>query len=156
MAETIHSLVISRWIKQGATESSISAVSRYLSQIESIIRTLPKNDRDAAKQILLEISNTTLKEFLANYDCNSASRVISILYQAILTQHKVFYESLISYKHDTSNITMRKPFECQVWNQSYLIPLIFQFLDLTSLINCSLVNIKWFRFNFNIFVWCWY
>lgn len=131
MTESVQCLVISRCIKQDGQ------------RIDEIVNQLPFEDKKAGNQILQEISDTTLSNFLANYDPNTY-HLLNLLYEVTVTKYKIFYESLVSYKHDKSLITSTKPFECQVWSQPHLIPLTFQYLDLKSLIQCSLVNVKWF------------
>ena len=106
-----------------------------------------KQTQSECESILYLLKQYNIHGYMRNYYHDSQCDTIDLIfYEIIVKHHGNDYYNLISM---SSNININQ-FECQVFNQHDLVPEIFQYLDLKSLNNCSLVNFIWLYHSFNI------
>ena len=106
-------------------------------------------DDDETSQIILNLKQHGIKQYMNNYYKNNQHDSIQTIYNVLISQFDTEWSQLQQNLKSNPDKNI-KPFEYQLFNQRDIVPCIFQFIDLKSLVNASLVNITWLLNAFNI------
>ena len=117
---------------------------------------------DKAKQILTFLSATNIQQFMMTKYNHDNDKIISIIFNKLITNYPNEYNLIVSFenncipanncndKSDKIKTIASRYYENKLFNQTDLIPKIFQFLPFGSLNVCCLVNSIWLYHSYNI------
>ena len=119
------------------------------------------NDKKSCRQVLSLISKHGIKEYLSQYHISSFCNTIDIIFTNIILEnysqeyHNILTSTSINVntqlQDEKSNVSsLSNEFRYLLFNQTDLMSQIFQYLELTELNNCSIVNFIWLVHAFNI------
>ena len=126
--------------------------SHSSNQIDILSQLSNEIDKAQCEQILTNLEKYKINKYMSNFYHDSQCGTIELIFRDIILKHYTneYQNEILMSPKNSINISMNNEFECQLFNQDDLVPQIFQYLDLTSLNNCSLVNLIWLCHSFNI------
>lgn len=124
-------------------------VQRFLITAPSLTTTLPNDDESAtlATKIIQSLINDGLVHFMSNVnsfndnDYNKYESVLFLLIKNIIKKYPKMFANLPSSRNKEYDQTSQ--FQHDTFNQPDMFSIIVQFLDLYSLINCTIVDSNW-------------
>ena len=107
-----------------------------------------KSEKDEqGMAIIASLCKMRLKQYLEQEYKEDQRSAITLLFNKIVSMYPAEYQSVLAF-HDHKEKT--RVYERKLFNQLYLVPQIFQHLDLSELNNCCLVNSIWMYHGYNI------
>ena len=108
---------------------------------------------------MAELAKMPLNKYIVEKYKNNESTIVSLLYTKMMEKYPNEYESIISFDKNcipnstpstSTGMKESKYYESKLFDQSDLVPQIFQYLLLNDINNCCLVNSIWLYHGYNV------
>ena len=109
--------------------------------------------KQQATKVMASLIKMPINKYIVKNYKNNESTIVSLLYTKMMKKYPNEYETIISFYKNcvpNSNIKECRYYESKVFNQSDLVPQIFQYLSLNDLNNCCLVNSIWLYHGYDV------
>ena len=105
---------------------------------------LKKLNQLKAQTIMDDLYEYGILEYMKTKYNNTKLKLLSLAFKQMILKYPNDYSSIMSYQENAQlKQNPKRYYENEIFNQLYLIPLIFQYLDFVNVNQCCLVNSIW-------------